>query len=59
MAKLSEVPVDLQELEEEEGRLETLDLRQIRTLSGMYINCCTLHEDMKVIGKTSFFLLFF
>ena len=51
MAKLSEVPVELQELEEEEGRLETLDFRQIRTLSGMCINCCTLHEDMKVTGK--------
>lgn len=36
MAKLSEVPVDPQQLEELEERLDTLDLGQIRTLSGMW-----------------------
>lgn len=33
MAKTSEVPVDLQDLEEEEEKVESLDLRQIRTVS--------------------------
>lgn len=36
MAKPSEVPVDLQELEEEEKRVTSLDLRQIGTPSGMW-----------------------
>lgn len=35
MAKLSEVPVDLQELEEKE-KAESLNLRQIQTPSGMW-----------------------
>lgn len=35
MAKLCDVPVDLQELGEQEERVERLDLRQSRTLSGM------------------------
>lgn len=38
MAESSEVPVDLQEREVEEGRVESLDLRQLRTLSGMWDN---------------------
>ena len=37
MAKSSEVPVDLQELEEEEERVDSLDRRLIRTLSGMWM----------------------
>lgn len=36
MAKRSEVPVYLQEPEEKEERVKSLDLRQIRTLSGMW-----------------------
>lgn len=36
MAQPYEVTVDLQELEDEEERAESLDLRQIRTLSGMW-----------------------
>lgn len=36
MAKSSELPVILRELEEEEDRVDSLDLRQIRTLSGMW-----------------------
>lgn len=36
MAQPYEVTVDLQELEGEEERAESLDLRQIRTRSGMW-----------------------
>lgn len=36
MAQPYEVTVDLQELEDEEERAESFDLRQIRTLSGMW-----------------------
>ena len=38
MAKPAEIAVDLQEQDEEEedDRVESLDLRQIRTLSGMW-----------------------
>lgn len=46
MAKLSEVPVELQELEETEGRLETLDLNRLGHCQVCSINCCILQDDM-------------
>ena len=54
MAKLSEVPVVLQELEETEGRLETLDLRQIRTLSGTWYKLLYITQGYEGLLENKF-----